>query len=381
MRKKIESLEIINLKIPFKQSFKHHSAERKITQSVIVIVSDGTIKGYGESCPREYVTGESISSVFKFFEEQKQRIALTVSKLDDLKSFVNSNDNIISNNPAAWCAIELALLDLFSKQNQNSIEQLLNIPELDGAFAYTAVIGDSSYESFRETVEKYIKVGFNDFKIKINGDAESDYRKLSLLNELTEKKSRIRLDANNLWENADAVVDYLENCPVTIFALEEPLKKKGISPLIELSKKIKPSIILDESLNKIDELEELNGYESKFILNLRVSKMGGLLRSLSIAEAAKKKGIGIIIGAQVGEMSILTRAGLSVSNFIKPFGNAQDKPYPIAMEGAFGTKLLEHDITDDPLMFGLEGNLFPQTVLKINEHGFQIKIREDFILG
>ena len=65
--------------------------------------------------------------------------------------------------------------------------------------------------------------------------------------------------------------------------------------------------------------------------------MGGILRSLAIAEEAKARGIPIIIGAQVGETSILTRAALTVAN--------QYRDILLAQEGAFGTYLLEHDIT------------------------------------
>ena len=56
-------------------------------------------------------------------------------------------------------------------------------------------------------------------------------------------------------------------------------------------------------------------------------------------------GIGIIVGAQVGETSILTRASLAVMN-------EHAAITLIAAEGAFGTLLLEHDLTEPCLMFG-----------------------------
>jgi hypothetical protein len=77
--------------------------------------------------------------------------------------------------------------------------------------------------------------------------------------------------------------------------------------------------------------------------------MGGLLRSLAIIETARALGIGLIIGAQVGETSLLTRAGLTAALA------AQD--ILVAQEGAFGTFLLEHDICTPSLMFGASGVL------------------------
>ena len=74
--KKLASIDMIDLKIPFKTEFKHHTASRKSTQTVIVVVSDGDLKGYGEACPREYVTGESISTCFEFFEKLKEKLPI-----------------------------------------------------------------------------------------------------------------------------------------------------------------------------------------------------------------------------------------------------------------------------------------------------------------
>ena len=77
--------------------------------------------------------------------------------------------------------------------------------------------------------------------------------------------------------------------------------------------------------------------------------MGGLIRSRNIVDAANKLGIAMIIGAQVGETSLLTRAALSIAQYIK--ANL------LAQEGAFGTYLLDRDIVSDALMFGKSGTL------------------------
>ncbi|MFZ1761994.1 MAG: hypothetical protein WAT99_03795, partial [Nitrospira sp.] len=57
----------------------------------------------------------------------------------------------------------------------------------------------------------------------------------------------------------------------------------------------------------------------------------------------------IVVGAQVGETSILTRAALTVAD--------RYRDILLAQEGAFGTHLLEYDLCDPPLMFGRGGRL------------------------
>jgi len=71
------------------------------------------------------------------------------------------------------------------------------------------------------------------------------------------------------------------------------------------------SIIADESLVTCDDLGAMPAGES-FIPNFRVSKLGGLIRSADLLRRALAERRKIIVGAQVGETSILARAGLAL---------------------------------------------------------------------
>lgn len=58
-------------------------------------------------------------------------------------------------------------------------------------------------------------------------------------------------------------------------------------------------VILDESLLRVEQLESLPDPE-RWIVNLRVSKMGGILRSFDLAKRAASLGIAGVVGCQVG---------------------------------------------------------------------------------
>jgi L-alanine-DL-glutamate epimerase-like enolase superfamily enzyme len=108
-------------------------------------------------------------------------------------------------------------------------------------------------------------------------------------------------------------------------------------------------IIVDETACRVDDLDALGGDPAQWIVNVRVSKTGGLLRSLEMVDAARARGLRVVVGAHVGETSVLTRAALMVVQAARGVLFAQ--------EGAFGTHLLQHDVTQPPLMFGAGGVL------------------------
>jgi len=348
------TMNMTTLEIPFKQAFAHATATRSCTESMLVQAesSNGVI-GVGEGCPRKYVTGETIQTTKSFFHSHRQAWE-QFRGVDDLEVWMTSNNQHINENPAAWCAVELALLDLWGNEHGQSIEAFLNLRELTGEFQYSAVLGTENVATFEKQAQQFAALSFQDFKVKVTGNLEQDRSKIEFLNNLQIDNLRIRLDANNLWKTAAEAVTYLNNLQYSFMAIEEPLQVGDFEGCRRISKGLALPIILDESFLRLGQFSHLQADPETWIVNIRISKMGGILRSLAIAEQAKAMGIPIIMGAQVGETSVLTRAALTVANQYHDILQAQ--------EGAFGTYLLEHDITDTPLMFGQGGTLDPQTL-------------------
>jgi len=343
-----------NLEIPFKQAFVHATASRSCTESLLVKARSAKgLMGMGEGCPRSYVTGETLETARTFFENHC-RSWEQLNGLKHLQDWMADHHDLINANPAAWCAVELALLDVWGQESGQSIEMLLGLSEITGTFQYSAVLGTDSLSTFERQARKYSALGLTDFKVKISGCLKDDQHKINFLNRLGLGNLRIRLDANNLWHRPEDAVSYLESLPHVFWAVEEPLTVGDYEGCRTISSQLGLPIILDENFLRGEQFQVLEVDSKGWIINLRVSKMGGIFRSLNVARQAKQLSIPIIIGAQVGETSILTRAALTVAN--------QYRDILLAQEGAFGTYLLEHDITDAPLMFGQGGTLMVPSV-------------------
>ena len=357
----ISSCHFNSIRIPFCESFRHSSFNRKETETILSIVNTKNNSGYGEGCPREYVTSESIKSSLFFLEKNRSDWNKLIN-IESIIDWLDRNRSIVDRNPAAFCSFELAFLDLLGHENKKSTESIVGLNELNGNFGYTAVLGILNQEKFISQVQRYSKIGFSDFKVKLSGNLNLDSENISHLNK-TISNSRIRLDANNLWKDWRSAADYIAKLDFQFLGVEEPLAHGDYEGMQKFFGVTNTPVILDESFLRFEHFKYIQSSPDNWLINLRISKMGGVLRSVEIAKQAEKLGLHLIIGAQVGETSILSRAALLIANHYRDI--------VIAQEGAFGTYLLEKDITEHPIVFG-KGGILESSVINTDGYGWGI---------
>ncbi len=365
---------------PLRVSFGHASAVRSKTQTVLVLARPDTPDfsasevGVGESCPREYVTGETNDSVLDFVATHGEELESQVSNLADLTSWMAAHKDQIDENLAAFAAVEGALLDFFAKRDGISLEALLDLPPLSDRVAYSAVLGDSRPWKFWLQALLYRGFGFTDFKVKVSGDLHRDRAKFSIFRLFAKFGNiRLRADANNLWPDPQSCIRFMEKLGTSFWAIEEPVGAGRYAEQRHIAEALGVKIILDESLLRIDQLKELEASEETFVANIRVSKNGGLLRSLAIAAEATDRKIPLIFGAHVGETSVLTRAGLTMASSFQG--------QTVAQEGGFGRLLIEQDAVTPSLRFGFGGVLRPGRFLLDRDAGGGLTLESKIMEG
>ena len=348
-----QTIETVSLELPLKTTVRHASASRKKGESIWVKVQKSNFEGFGEGCPRDYVAGDDIDSSLSWINAMSHNGSFDFKSVDDIRLWSKKNKETIDRYPSAWCAIETAFLDLFGRESQSSVEALLNLKSGLRHSRYTAVLGNDKPWKFKGQTDLYLIKGLTDFKVKLSGDLAKDQEKLTILEALAkehEAKIRIRLDANNLWDDdVEGAIAFIKNLKGDFFAVEEPLRAGSVNGLSRFSTETGYPVILDESLCTEEDLASFSEQKGEFIANIKISRVGGLVRAGRLMEKIKTLGWGIIIGCHVGETSLLTRAGLIASAMA---GNAL-----IAHEGAFGEYLMEREPTFPTLTFRQEGRL------------------------
>lgn len=339
-------LELMTFPARFRMRFAHGSATRSRTENVICIARGDGLTGYGEGCPRSYVTGETIATAARFFDTHRASLERDIRDLPGLRAWIAEHGAVIDTNPAAFCAVEIALIDLFAQQAGQGIEAFLGLPP-PRAVPVSPVFGVTGPMATRAIGAGYRMFGMTDAKVKLSRDPAADRDRLAIIRRVLGQGARLRVDANNLFAGTGSCLAHLDAVQAQIWAIEEPLAPGDYAGMQAVAAATGIRIILDESATRADDLNAVEGVD--WIVNLRVSKHGGLLRSLEMLRISRQRGLGVLLGCHVGETSILTRAGLALASAC-----GADL---IAAELAYGGYLLARDLTRPRLRFGRGGTI------------------------
>lgn len=328
--------------------FAHGSASRDATENVICAADLDGQTGWGEGCPRAYVTGETVASAAAFFAAHHDSLERQVTDLDGLAEWIAAREPEIDRNPAAFAAIELALIDLFARRAGQGVEAFLGLPP-PAPVCISSVFGVTSQAKTKAMAAGYRLFAMTDAKVKLSNDHVADRRRLRAIARWLGSGHRLRVDANNLFRTRAHCIAHLTGLDQPIWAIEEPLPARDFDGMRAIAQMAGAKIILDESATGFADLAAVEG--PAWIVNLRISKLGGLLRSLSVLRQARSRGVGVIVGCHVGETSLLTRAALALATA------AGDRAE--AVECAYGGYLLARDLTRPSLRFGRGGTVRP----------------------
>ena len=346
---KLVAATLYALRIPFVESFSHSATERRWSDSVVVRVRDeaGT-EGFGEGTPRPYVTGEIVETMLdhltcELWPRVAGREVPPACNLEALAAFIPETGLAGAIAPhASRAALELAVLDCALQRAGRSLATLL--PPRRSRVTYSGVIATGPIARAVQHARQMRAVGLHDVKVKVGFD--DDVARVTAVREALGHDASLRLDANGAWSFDRAVQVLNAVAPLGIAAVEQPLPRGPVEDLARLRQAIPVPIMADESLVTPADAEALIAGEAVDFFNIRISKCGGLARSLAIAERAAKAGVGVQVGSQVGETAILSAAGRHL---------AAGLPTVAFVEGSFGTLLLAEDVSVESVRFGHRG--------------------------
>jgi muconate cycloisomerase len=313
---RIVRFELRIVEIPMRVAVEHALAKRKLARNLLLAaVDDSGRVGWGECCPRDYVTGETIESVVAALEHELlprfqglsfPSIAAVVEALSAELPALPRYRN------AAFCAMELALLDLTGRHFGVSAGTVLG-SVVRPRVRYSAVVASSGLLKASAMAAVARIIGATEVKVKTLADLAHNRQLLQTTRRIMGQSASLRIDANSAWSADEAIRQLDALRPFRLAGCEQPVAGQDYAGMAAVTAARIVPVIADESLCSHADGERLARETGCDIFNLRVSKNGGLLNTLRLYRLAEAAGLRCQLGAQVGETGLLSAAGRHIA--------------------------------------------------------------------
>ncbi|MDP2983167.1 MAG: enolase C-terminal domain-like protein [Candidatus Latescibacter sp.] len=349
---KVDFTQVFSRRLDFRMDVAHSLASRFYSINMFVeLRSASGFTGYGECVPRSYVTGETPESVLPAVSDllphlARQSFSCPREVISALNGIGISDAGV--RNPAAMCAVELALLDLAGKHWNLPAAEILGFNRKAEPLEYSLVVPllpEAQLEKFLRYTSTF---HFKHIKVKVN--AEDPAGQVRKARSFLSHRAEIRVDANCSWSRAEAAGFIHALTGEGVVSVEQPLPADDLEGMAELRRPGGMLVTLDESVCNPSDVERAASMGACDMVNVRISKCGGLLGALRVIEAARGHGLAVQLGSQVGESCILSCAGAHL---------AAGTSFFTWLEGCFGAHLLNEDLGKKPYQFGHGGMFIP----------------------
>ncbi|RXV61240.1 dipeptide epimerase [Roseovarius sp. A46] len=297
------------------QVFTISRGSRTEAQVLTVRVQDGGAAGWGECVPYARY-GETLDSV-----------AAQIAGLPGAVTRETLPDLLPAG--AARNAVDCALWDLEAKRRGCRVWDLAGLPAPGPEItAYTLSL--DSPDAMQAQAAKHAHRPL----LKIKLGTPDDMPRLEAVRRGA-PDSRIIVDANEGW-SADIYADLAPHLArLGVALVEQPLPAGEDDALIGLARPV--PVCADESCHDRASLPALAGKYD--MLNIKLDKTGGLTEALSLRDAARAGGYGIMVGCMVGSSlamapATLVAQGAAVTDLDGPLLLAEDRENALIFDAA-----------------------------------------------
>jgi len=120
-------------------------------------------------------------------------------------------------------------LEILNRHADTKAERIRELKE-DGYPAYITSTGWLGYpeDKVRKLTDEALAEGWNDFKMKVSNDVESDMKRAALIRELIGPDRRLMMDANQCWEVDEAIQNIKKLARYDPWWIEEPVSPDDV---------------------------------------------------------------------------------------------------------------------------------------------------------
>lgn len=258
--------------------------------TVVEVVTDEGIKGYGEVCPLGPVYLPAYAAGVRTGLQELAPQILGDSPLE-LSKLTRKMDYLIKGHAYVKSAVDIACWDILGKASGLPVCELLGGRYGDDVVLYRAISQRPAAE-MAENVAGYHKEGYRRFQLKVGGDANEDIERIRAVREVLNPEDKLIADANTGWlmHEAARVVNAVKDIDVYI---EQPCATYEQCRTIR--ERTSLPFVLDEVIDSVDMILRGAADRAMDVVNIKISKFGGLTKAKQARDLCASLGIAMTL--------------------------------------------------------------------------------------
>lgn len=290
---RIRRILAYRVELPLHESQYNWSGGKSVAvfdSTVVRVETETGLTGHGEVCPLgpfylpAYANGvrAGIRELGPHLLGQDPRELIKLNRLMDAT---------LKGHPYVKSGIDMACWDIFGQAANMPVCELLGGRHGDSVPLYRA-ISQESPEQMADKIGRYRGEGYRRFQLKVGGDPDTDIARIRTTYARLQPGDRLVADANTGWVQHEAIRVAQAVRDLNVY-IEQPCATYG--ECLAVRRMIQQPMILDESVDGLEMLLRANVDLAVDVVNLKISKLGGLTKLKQARDLCATLGIAMTL--------------------------------------------------------------------------------------
>lgn len=290
---KIRRISAFRVELPLHEVTYKWSGGKSVTvfdSTIVRVETDTGLVGHGEVCPLGpfYLPAYAEGVRAGLRELGPHLLGEDPRQLARLN---RTMDRALKGHPYVKSGIDIACWDLLGQAAGLPVCELLGGRYGDSVSLYRA-ISQEAPEQMAERVASYRAEGYRRFQLKVGGDPDVDIARIRAVAARLEPGDRLVADANTGWVQHEAVRVANAVRDVDVY-IEQPCLT--YEECLAVRRQCPQPFVLDETIDSLDILLRARADLAMDVVNLKISKLGGLTRIRQARDLCVSMGIGMTL--------------------------------------------------------------------------------------
>ena len=290
---KIRRIAVYQVGLPLREGSYKWSGGKSVEvfdSTIVRIETDAGVAGHGEVCPLGpvYLPAYAAGARAGIAELAPQLIGEDPTQLARLNRRM---DALLKGHPYVKSAIDMACWDVLGQLTGQPLSTLLGGRYGDDFVLYRA-ISQESPDEMAATVARYRAEGYRRFQLKVGSSPQTDIERIRAVREVLEPGDILVADANTGWLKHEAVRVVRGVRDVDVY-IEQPCAT--YEECLSVQRRTDHPFILDETIDGIPILLRAHADRAMDVVNIKISKFGGLTRARQARDLCIDLGIAMTI--------------------------------------------------------------------------------------